>query len=173
MRSRKITAPRFEDLLDRHHDELFRYLWRLLGKERQSDPTLDPEDLVQEVFVHAYQAFPRLREGSNYRAWLYKIATHCVFTRLRQSKRRSENLRALALANVANDDGRAPTMKLGQVRIAIKQLPGKQRACLMLRYLQELDYSEIAKITGSTASSARANVYQALRYLRRAVKEEI
>jgi RNA polymerase sigma factor (sigma-70 family) len=171
MRSREPTTPRFEDLLDRHHDELFRYLWRLLGKKRRSDPTLDPEDLVQEVFVRAYQAFPRLHEGSNYRAWLYKIATHCAFARLRQSKRRSENLRALALA--ANDDGRAPTMRLDQLRMAIERLPGKQRACLMLRYLQELDYSEIAKIAGCSASAARANVYQALRYLRHAFKEEI
>jgi RNA polymerase sigma-70 factor (ECF subfamily) len=171
MRSRQTTTPRFEDLLDRHHDELYNYLWRLLGNQRRSDPTLDPQDLVQEVFIRAYQAFPSLHDGSNHRAWLYKIATRCAFTRLRQFRRRSENLRVMALSNAPDDD--AGGMILGSLSLAIAQLPGKQRTCLMLRYLQDLDYSEIAKIAGCSGSGARANVYQALRYLRRALREEI
>lgn len=44
-------TPRFEDLIKRHHDEIFAYLWRLLGRERQSDVALDVEDITQEVFM--------------------------------------------------------------------------------------------------------------------------
>jgi RNA polymerase sigma-70 factor (ECF subfamily) len=60
----------------------------------------------------------------------------------------------------------------GRARDAVNSLPAKQRACLTLRYLEDLDYGEIAEIVGCTGTSARANVYQAIRRLRRALKEE-
>ena len=86
-------TPRFEDLIERHHDEIFAYLWRLLGKERQSDVALEAEDTTQEVFMRAFESYLGLRRDSNYRAWLYKIATHCAYTKLRQAKnRREQNL---------------------------------------------------------------------------------
>jgi len=54
-------TPRFEDLIERHHDEIFAYLWRLLGKERQSDVALEVEDITQEVFMRAYESYLSLR----------------------------------------------------------------------------------------------------------------
>lgn len=53
-------AQRFEELIERHHDEIFSYLWRLIGTARRSDIAPDAEDLVQEVFMRAYQAYLRL-----------------------------------------------------------------------------------------------------------------
>jgi RNA polymerase sigma-70 factor (ECF subfamily) len=165
-------APRFEELIDRHHDELFAYLWRLLGKERQSDVTLDVEDLTQEVFARAYEAFPRLRENSNHRAWLYKIATNCAFTKLRRIKSRREKMLALEASAAARDHSSIGENMASRVRDIVNALPVKQKACLTLRYLEDLDYPEIAEIVGCTDVSARANVYQAIRSLRRALKEE-
>ena len=88
-------ALRFEDLIERHHDEIFSYLWRLLGKQRHSEAADEAEDVAQEVFLRAYRAFPGLRRDSNYRAWLYKIATNCAWTHLRRLKRRREDAHAL------------------------------------------------------------------------------
>jgi RNA polymerase sigma-70 factor (ECF subfamily) len=164
-------VQRFEELLDRHHDELFAYLWRLLGRERYSDVSLDAEDLTQEAFMRAYEAFPRLRAHSNHRAWLYKIATNCAFTRLRQIRERRQKMLALA----SSADARShPCIRenFGPARDIVDGLPVKQKACLILRYLDDLDYSEIAEIVGCSDASARANVYQAIRSLRRALKEE-
>jgi RNA polymerase sigma-70 factor (ECF subfamily) len=58
------------------------------------------------------------------------------------------------------------------VRELVNALPVKQKTCLTLRYLEELDYPQIAQIVGCTDVSARANVYQAIRSLQRALKEE-
>ena len=88
-------APRFEPLIEQHHDEIFAYLWRLLGKERRRDGAMDVEDLVQEVFLRAYESFAGLRPNSNHRAWLYKIATNCAYTKLRQMKSRRDGKRLL------------------------------------------------------------------------------
>jgi RNA polymerase sigma-70 factor (ECF subfamily) len=165
-------APRFEDLIERHHDEIFAYLWRLLGKQQRRDVTLQVEDLVQDVFLRAYEAYSNLRHDSNYRAWLYKIATNRAFAKLRQVKRRSET--NTMLFNLANpDDNRSARTDLDKrLQLAVNQLPLKQKACVTLRYLSDLDYSEIAARVGCSEVSARANVSQAIRRLRGAFQEE-
>jgi RNA polymerase sigma factor (sigma-70 family) len=59
-----------------------------------------------------------------------------------------------------------------KVRALVNGLPVKQKACVTLRYLQDLDYPEIAQILSCSQESARANVYQAIRHLRLALEEE-
>src|SRR5574341_645063 len=159
-------APRFEELIDRHHDEIFSFLWRLLGEARRADVTLDVEDLVQEVFLRAYRAFSSLRQNSNHRAWLYKIATRCAFTKLRQTKNRRDKIAALTELAPRPDVSSARAVTQRQLHAAVDELSPKQKACVTLRYFDELDYSEIAEIVGCTEVSARANVSQAIRQLR-------
>ena len=168
-------ALRFEELIERHHDEIFAYLWRLLGRERHGDGTVDAEDVTQEVFLRAYRTFARLRPDSNPRAWLYKIAINCAYTRLNQTKKQSERLASLkhaAAEPAAADDVSSHRAAMDRrLRALMNQLPSKQKACVTLRYLQDLDYPEIAQILGCSQESARANVYQAIRRLRLAQKE--
>ena len=166
-------APRFEELIDRHHDEIFAYLWRLLQKERHSDVMLEAEDLVQEVFLRAYQSFSSLRQDSNHRAWLYKIATNCAFTKLRQMRNRRAKSLQLADSRVVCDPSPIRHSMQTRLRGLVNELPAKQKASVTLRYLEDLDYSEIASILGCSEETARANVYQALRRLRIALKEDL
>src|SRR5215470_13943553 len=150
-------APRFEDLIERHHDEIFSYLWRLVGNRRQSDVALEAEDLTQEVFLRAYENYSRLRRDSNYRAWLYKIATHLAYTRLRQAKTRRDKQRAIETD--AESVREMACESVGpRLRALVDALPAKQKASLAMRYLQDLDYAEIALILDCTEQSARANV---------------
>jgi RNA polymerase sigma factor (sigma-70 family) len=58
-----------------------------------------------------------------------------------------------------------------RLRFLVNQLPAKQKACVTLRYLQDLDYPEIAQVLGCSQESARANVYQAIRRLRLALEK--
>lgn len=167
---------RFETLIERHHDEIYRYLWRLLRSGRVDD-ALSAEDLTQDVFLRAYRAFGRLPAESNYRAWLYKIATHCAYTALKRGHRLAKRTFAQGVASMA-DPAPSPHQQvavdetLGALREAIAALPPKQRAALILRYLQELPYADVAQALGCSEGSARAHVYQALRRLRRDLAEE-
>lgn len=164
-------TPRFEQLIDRHHDELFAYLWRLLGKERGSDVTLEVEDLIQEVFLRAYESYGRLRPDSNTRAWLYKIATNCAFTQLRRVRKWRDKALNRELSTMKSSFSTGSPNMAEQLRKLVGDLPAKQRACVTLRYLQDLEYSEIAQALDCSQESARANVYQAIQRLRAALKE--
>ena len=68
------------------------------------------------------------------------------------------------------DDANASLEQREQLRAvarAVEDLPPKQRAALMMRRFQGLGYAEIAAALGGSEASARANVYQAIRQLRR------
>lgn len=166
------TPPRFEILIERHHDEIYSYLWRLLHGTGGLGGATDAQDLTQEVFLRAYRAFGRLRPDSNYRAWLYKIATNCAYTALKRGQRDGASLPD----NIA-DAAPLPHQQvihnetLATVQQAIEGLPPKQHAALVMRYLQGLKYAEVAQALDCSEDSARANVYQAIRRLRRELAE--
>ena len=169
-------ALRFEELIERHHDEIFAYLWRLMGNDGPGDGSTDVEDLTQDVFLRAYDSFAGLRPNSNHRAWLYKIATHCAYTQFRRMKRRRDKLSLLKQSATelerASDDSSSRKDMEQRVLALVNELPAKQKACVTLRYLQDLDYPEIAQILSCSQESARANVYQAIRHLRLALEGE-
>jgi RNA polymerase sigma-70 factor (ECF subfamily) len=166
---------RFETLIELYHDQIYGYLWRLLKSAGSADSAVEAQDLAQDVFLRAYRAFGRLRRDSNHRAWLYKIATNCAYTALKRGQRQAS--RSISLGDeiqrlpdgAKQSPGAALILDetLQAVRQEIAALPPKQQAALVLRYGQSLDYAVIAQALNCSEDSARANVYQALRRLRR------
>lgn len=154
----------FEALVEAHSGEIFAYVWRLLRD------TADAEDCLQETFLRAYRSFSRVKVGSNYRAWLYKIATNTARTHVKQRGRL--NARTLDLDPELQAERAAPLDRVVRreaieaVTRAVEALPHQQRAALIMRQYQELGYDDIAAALDCTAEAARANVYQALKKLR-------
>ena len=154
----------FEALVEAHSGEIFAYVWRLLRD------TADAEDCLQETFLRAYRAFSRVKAGSNYRAWLYKIATNTART---QGKQRGRiNARTIDLDPDLEADRSSPPERVEQRQLieavtqAVETLPHQQRAALIMRQYQALSYDDIAAALDCTTEAVRANVYQALKKLR-------
>jgi RNA polymerase sigma-70 factor (ECF subfamily) len=78
-----VTDAAFEVLVERHSAEIYAYLWRLLRDPEQAS------DCLQDTYLRALRAFPRLRHRDHLRAWLYTIATHQARTLQRETARRS------------------------------------------------------------------------------------
>jgi RNA polymerase sigma-70 factor (ECF subfamily) len=147
----------FDEIVHRHSEEIYVYLWRMLRV------STDAEDCLQDVFLKAYKAYPKLRPNSNHRAWLYKIASNTAKNHLRKAA----NHREVPLfpdevwpAPIAADD------RVQEVYQAMLKLPFKQRTSLLMRKYQELTYKEIGIALDCSPQSARANVYQGLKKLR-------
>jgi RNA polymerase sigma-70 factor (ECF subfamily) len=157
-----MNKPDFEALVDRHSSELYGYLWRFTGDEA------DASDCLQDTYLRAYRAYDRLQDFRNLRAWLYKIATNSARSLYaRNHRRQTEPLdEPMASKEKAVDVLVLERTQLAEVKEAVMKLPDRQRAALMLRKYQELEYSEIAVALDCSEDSARANVYQALKKLR-------
>src|SRR5918992_545719 len=80
-RSISVQLPPFDTLIDAHAAELHRFLVASVG------PT-EAEDCLQETFMSALRAYPRLRHADNLRAWLYTIAQRKATDALRRRARR-------------------------------------------------------------------------------------
>jgi len=178
-----MTAPavRFETLVERHHDEIYRYLWRVLHTSGGPEPALEAQDLAQEVYLRAYRAFGRLRKDSNHRAWLYKIATNCAYTALKRGRRKGQQTvdPPDGVDRITVSEAQLPEQQViaherrERVRREIAALPPKQQTAVVMRHLQGLDYTQVAEALDCSEDSARANVYQGLRRLRQSLAGEL
>ncbi len=166
-----VREPTFESSFACYQSELYRYAYRLTQHQADAD------DLLQESMLKAFRGFEALQTTSELRAWFYTIVTN-TFVSQKRKTRREQTL----------DDGMAATLRapevdlarsidaqdtLEDVRMFVDELPEKQRAALVLRKYHEFGYGEIALMLDSSEDAARANVYEAVRKLRRRFGDRI
>jgi len=167
-----MPADALAILLAKHGLELARHLRRLV---RDDDVAAD---LLQDTFLSAHGALGRLRQGSNERAWLYRIATNAALNHLRSRAREAAAMGRYAAeratttpAWVERDTPGGATAETDPrhalVWARVAELPERQRVAVSLRASAGCDYEEIARRMGGTAQAARANVHQALKTLRK------
>ena len=155
-----MHLPPFELLIDGHAGELHRFLVGLVGPA-------DAEDCLQETFMSALRAYPRLRHADHLRAWLYTIAQRKATDTIRRRRRRPtqglDGLDPAAPASREPDDG---------LWHAVRTLPAKQRAAVVHRFALDLAYADIGERMGISEEAARQNVRAGLRRLRREVSAD-
>jgi RNA polymerase sigma-70 factor (ECF subfamily) len=128
----------------------------------------EAKNIVQTVFLKAYEGIPTFLMESSFETSLHRIALNVARDDLRK--------REQGMFGVSVDDLPAPAESPGEqfdkarhlqkLRLAIEELPEKQHLTLLLRIYEDMDYTEIAGILGGTAGSARGNFFQATRTLK-------
>lgn len=150
----------FERLFYEFQGAIVSYLYRLVGDAAQA------EELAQDVFVRAYQALPRLKEGSNYRAWLYRIATHAAYDALR----RRRLVHFLPLDGQRGDlsaSAHTENSAADAVQQALMRLPPEYRVPLVLFSVQGYSTAEIAEMLGISVGAVKTRLYRAREAFRR------
>jgi RNA polymerase sigma factor (sigma-70 family) len=127
----------------------------------------EAEDCFQETFIAALRAYPRLRAGSNLRAWVLTIAHRKALDAHRARARR-----ALPMAEITALDGHAesqPALPDQALWDAVQELPTRQRSAVVLRYVADLPHRDIARAIGCSEAAARRSLHEGLTKLRKAV----
>ncbi|MCE9534139.1 MAG: sigma-70 family RNA polymerase sigma factor [Planctomycetes bacterium] len=146
----------FATLVDRYWERLYRWLCHLTRDGHCA------EDLAQETFMKAFAALQSFRAGSNFRAWLFRIA-HNNYVNQRRSQR--HNVSPLTL-DFPEDDAGPEEEALSRETLrtlaeAIAKLPIDFRTALMMRAEADLSFKEIADIVNITDETARWRVFKA------------
>ena len=148
--------PAFAALVEHYWERLHRWLYRL---------TRDPhaaEDLAQEAFLKAFAHLDRFRPGTNFRAWLFRIAHNAFANHHRARARQRERLPGDLPA-----PERGPVEEvlsheaLREVAEAVNALPVEFRAALLLRVEEGLSFRQIAEVLDLTEETARWRVFKA------------
>ena len=156
-RSIPVALPPFQAFLDEHREDVYRFLVAAAGRN-------EADDCFQETFLAALRAYPRLRDASNLRGWVMTIAYRKALDAHRARKRRAVPMDELPERIVL--DGRGPDPELWD---AVRKLPSGQRGAVLLRYVADLPYAQVAAALGCREDAARQRVREGLRGLRERV----
>jgi RNA polymerase sigma factor (sigma-70 family) len=154
------ALPPFQSFLDTHREPVWRLLVSMVG-------AVEAEDCFQETFMAALRAYPRLRPGSNLRAWVLTIAHRKALDAYRGRVRR-----AVPVAEPEAVDERTASMpdrRDERLWAAVSGLPPRQRSAVVLRYVGDLPHREIAAAIGCSEQAARRSLHEGLTKLREAV----
>jgi RNA polymerase sigma factor (sigma-70 family) len=151
-----VRLPPFQALLDEHRDDVYRFLVASLGRE-------EADDCFQETFIAALRAYPRLRNASNLRSWLFTIAHRKAIDAHRARRRRAVPVEEIPERADSRGVGLNGEPELWR---AVRELPTKQRAAVLHRYVNDLAYADIGQVMGCSEDAARRSVHEGLKKLR-------
>jgi RNA polymerase sigma factor (sigma-70 family) len=154
-----VSLPPFQVLVDEHSVELYRFLVGCVGVDAA-------EDCLQETFMAALRAYPRLRHADNLRAWLYTIAHRKATDLVRTRTRRPTTVGLDGMSPSAEPRTGPAALPEDGLWAAVRDLPAKQRAAVVHRFVLDLDYRQIGERMGTSEAAARQNVSAGLRRLR-------
>jgi RNA polymerase sigma-70 factor (ECF subfamily) len=148
-----------EDLFLRHNRRLAYYLRRMLGRD-------DVEDIQQEVWLTVIRGIGRLRCPDAFVVWLYEIARNKALNRLAQ---RSAIL-SLDAENAAEEAEYQPEPEFSpadaaRIHEGLARLNPAHREVLVLRFMENLSYEQIAELTNCNTGTVRSRLHYAKRAL--------
>jgi RNA polymerase sigma-70 factor (ECF subfamily) len=156
VRAQAGDRPAFTALVDRYWKRLYRWLCQLTRDQHAA------EDLAQETFLKAFTGLPKFRAGTNFGAWLFRIAHNNFANHYRATLRRRESLPVDLPARGPGPDAEAQSREaLENVAQAVRSLPTDFRAALLLRVEEGLSFREIADVLDLTEETARWRVFKA------------
>jgi len=174
------SARRFEGLALPHLSALYRFARKLTGDVAAA------EDLVQETYLKALNAFPSLRDPGRVKAWLFRILSRLVTDRHRSASREvplpPEELDRFSLYDLVWQEDPLPYSDqlhddfLAQfpdedVRAALLALPEVYRVPLVLLYTEEMSYRELADVLDCPVGTVMSRLHRARKILERALWE--
>lgn len=127
----------------------------------------DAEDVVQDTFLRALDSLPTLDEAIPFRAWLFRILLNqCNNYAISRSRRERRFVYDEAAQNGASvEPGPAPD-ELQRVIAAVEELEPILREAFLLKYVEEMEYTEMAEVTGAGVSALKMRVKRACEALR-------
>jgi RNA polymerase sigma-70 factor, ECF subfamily len=158
-------------LLERNRNVVVNYLSRMVTNRAIA------EELAQDVFVRIYRSRQTYEPTAKFSTWLYRITTNVALNHFRDEKR-SQNDVSLDVEDAAHarrtaldqaplvEDRLVREVVREQIRRAVRSLPAKQRAAIIMHKYEEMDYVQIAKVLGCTPSAVKALMFRAYETLR-------
>ncbi|HOF87611.1 MAG TPA: sigma-70 family RNA polymerase sigma factor [Armatimonadota bacterium] len=158
-RAQRGDLVAFEELVRMHQQRVFAHSYRLVGNAAEA------EDLVSETFLRAFQHLQSLRADPSIIHWLLRVANNLGISVIR--KRGTQP--TVELEEMGERPSETPTpeeellrgARRDVVRACLDQLPMKERAAVLMFYLEERPLEEIAKVLGCGLAGAKSRVHRA------------
>ena len=157
-RAQRGDVDAFESLYRKHAPPVYALCRRMSGDDREA------RELVQDVFVRAWERLASFRGQSAFATWLHRLAVNTVLERFRGAKRddlrfNDEDVDLLGGSFEAQADARI------DLDAALARLPHGARVAFVLHDIEGYSHDEVAELTGTAPGTARAQAWRARRAL--------
>lgn len=173
-RCQKGDQQAFNRLVMRYQNRVYNFLYRLASGWD------DIDDLAQEVFVKVYYSIKKLRDLSQFKSWIHRIAMNVYLDEQRRRKKYQERFVFDAqLLDTRSDLSENPGRRLERQELhkrlqeAIDQLPEEFKLAIVLREIQDLSYEEIAKTLKCSIGTVRSRIFRGRQILQQMLKEQL
>jgi RNA polymerase sigma-70 factor (ECF subfamily) len=171
LRVKEGDGASFGVLLEKHRSSVVHFLYRMVQNHAVA------EELAQDVFLRVYRSRSTYEPTAKFTTWLFRIATHLALNALRDGKneRLQERLdddssdmpvRQVSDRRPSIEQSMVYRARLDEVRRAIKTLPEKQRAAVLMHKYEEMEYSQIATVLSCSESAVKSLLFRAYETLR-------
>jgi RNA polymerase sigma factor (sigma-70 family) len=161
--------PPYEDLYRDYLGRIYAYVRAQVGS------AADAEDITSQVFMNAYQAYPRFEaRHTTPAAWLFRIARNATLDHFRAHGRRERLRRTIENQPVAGEDPAGMAEERMQYRallVHVALLPERQRDAISLRH-SGLSFEEVGTLLSCSEDAAKMLYHRALKALKDSVAKE-
>ncbi len=166
---------RFERIAVPYFDTLYNFAWRMTGNKA------DAEDIVQDAFLSAYRFFHQFKEGTNCKAWLFRILKNTFINKIKKERREARGVEELRSSGV--EEFNTLTLKLHNhstrldegfdeiVQNALNKLPEEFRMAIISCDIEGLSYREIAEVQECPVGTVRSRINRSRRFLAEELKD--
>lgn len=176
MVSKAQTREHFEQLARAQMGPLYSMAMRLTRQPQEA------EDLVQETLLRAYRFFDKFEQGSNFKAWLFKILKNSFINRYRKAMSQPDTVDFGAIEEglehlvdttfrggaVGSKDPERSFMDGlvdGEIEAALAELPEEYRMVLLMSVVEEMTYQEIASALSCPIGTVMSRLHRARRQM--------
>jgi RNA polymerase sigma-70 factor (ECF subfamily) len=166
-RVRSGDTDAFAVLVARYRDRLGRYAMHMLGDRE------DAEEALQDSFFRAYRSLGRYRDDAAFGPWLFGILVNRCRTSGRRAARRHRTFvrDEVSLARAEAPVRAEPDDWDGTVRWALAQLAPLLREAFLLKFVEDMEYDAMSRLTGAGQSALKMRVKRAREQLRALLTE--
>ncbi len=166
-------------LREKYYQSLWHFVARIIKKHD------DVDDLIQETFIKAFTSLSSYNNEYAFSTWLYKIATNSSIDYLRKKKLPTFSIDnpietdddefrfELPDNNPVPDQLLIAKQRSHMLEEAMNSLPAKYRKVILMRHVEEMEYSEIAKALNIPLGTVKAHIFRAREILYKQLKKKM
>ena len=160
-----MLEKEFENIVRQYKANLYMICY-MYAKDKD-----EANDFFQETLIRLWQGFPQFRGESNINTWISRICINTCISSLRKKKKHSETIR-LSIDLEMLDDDSGQSQQLAQMHALINKLGVLDKALILL-WLDNMSYAEIAEVMGITVSNVSVKLLRIRGKLKEMAKTSI